>query len=49
VIDPGAAWTVDPAEFLSMGKATPFTAKAVRSRIVLTLKDGVPVYQSPSL
>ena len=46
VIDPEAAWTVDPADFLSLGKATPFAGKAVRSRIVLTLKDGQPVYQA---
>ena len=46
VIDPDAAWTVDPAEFLSLGKATPFAGKAVRSRIVLTLKDGVPVWKA---
>ena len=46
VIDPDAAWTVDPADFLSLGRATPFAGKRVRSRIVLTLKDGVPVYQA---
>ena len=46
VIDPEAAWTVDPAEFLSMGRATPFAGKAVRSRIVLTLKDGEPVWKA---
>ena len=45
VIDPEAAWTVDPADFLSLGRATPFAGKLVRSRIVLTLKDGKPVYQ----
>ena len=46
VIDPEAAWTVDPADFLSLGKATPFAGKAVRSRIILTLKDGRPVYRA---
>jgi len=46
VIDPDAAWTVDPADFLSLGKATPFAGQAVRSRIVLTLKDGEPVWQA---
>ncbi|MCR4824355.1 MAG: dihydroorotase [Bacteroidales bacterium] len=44
VIDPEASWTVDPADFLSLGKATPFAGAAVRSRILLTLKDGIPVY-----
>ncbi len=47
VIDPDAAWTVDPADFLSLGKATPFAGKAVRSRIILTLKDGKPVWALP--
>jgi len=45
VIDPDAAWTVDPADFLSLGKATPFAGKAVRSRIILTLKNGKPVWR----
>ena len=45
VIDPETAWTVDPADFLSLGRATPFAGKLVRSCIVLTLKDGKPVYQ----
>jgi len=44
VIDPEASWTIDPADFLSLGKATPFAGAAVRSRILLTLKDGIPVY-----
>ena len=46
VIDPDAQWTVDPAEFLSQGRATPFAGMRVRSRIVLTLKDGVPVWKA---
>ena len=46
VIDPDAAWTVDPADFLSLGRATPFAGKPVRSRIVLTLKDGEPVWKA---
>ena len=45
VIDPEAAWTVDPSEFRSKGRATPFAGKAVHSRVILTLKDGEPVYQ----
>ena len=44
VIDPQADWTVDPADFLSLGRATPFAGKRVRSRIILTLKDGKPVW-----
>ena len=45
VIDPEADWMVDPSEFLSKGRATPFAGKRVRGRIVLTLKDGEPVWQ----
>jgi dihydroorotase len=45
VIDPDAEWTVDPEGFLSKGRATPFAGMRVRSRIILTLKDGEPVYQ----
>ena len=44
VIDPEAAWTVDSSRFLSLGHATPFDGKPVRGRIVLTLKDGQPVW-----
>ncbi len=44
VIDPQADRAVDPADFLSLGRATPFAGKRVRSRIVLTLKDGKPVW-----
>ena len=44
VIDPEAAWTVDSTRFLSLGHATPFDGKPVRGRIVLTLKDGQPVW-----
>ena len=40
VIDPAALWTVNPEEFLSLGRATPFAGESLRSRIVLTLKEG---------
>ena len=46
VIDPDAAWTIDPAEFISKGRSTPFAGKPVRGRIVLTLKDGQPVWKA---
>ena len=46
VIDPDAAWTVDPAEFLSLGRSTPFAGKPVRGRIVTTIKDGQTVYHA---
>ena len=38
-------YTVDPQEFLSMGKATPFTGSEVYGRCVLTVCDGKIVWQ----
>ena len=38
-------YTVDPAEFLSCGRATPFEGKQLFGRCVLTVCDGRPVYQ----
>ena len=38
--------TVDPAEFLSMGKATPFTGWKVNGKCVATVCDGKLVYNS---
>ena len=37
--------TVDPAEFLSMGKATPFTGWKLNGECVLTVCDGKIVYR----
>ena len=38
-------YTVDPAAFLSMGKATPFTGSQVYGRCILTVCDGKIVWQ----
>jgi len=38
-------FTVDPAEFLSMGKATPFTGWKLNGECVLTVCDGTVVYR----
>ena len=38
-------YTVDPSEFLSCGRATPFEGKTLFGRCVLTVCDGRPVYQ----
>ena len=40
------AFTVDPAEFLSMGKAQPFTGMELYGRCVLTVHDGREVWKS---
>ena len=45
VWDLDAAYTVDPAEFLSMGKATPFENWPVNGRCIATVRDGKVVYQ----
>lgn len=37
-------FTVDPAEFISMGKATPFTGKTLTGRCIATFRDGKLVY-----
>lgn len=44
--DLNAAYTVDPAEFLSMGKATPFTGMELYGRCLLTVCNGKIVWQA---
>ena len=44
VWDLDAEYTVDPADFLSMGKATPFTGTKVFGKCVMTVCDGKIVY-----
>ena len=43
------AWeyTVDPAEFLSMGKATPFAGRKVFGRCLRTIRGGRTVWEEP--
>ena len=40
------AYTIDPAEFVSMGKASPFTGWKVNGRCMATVCDGKVVYQA---
>ena len=44
VFDLGEEYTVDPAEFLSMGKATPFAGMKASGRCRLTVSDGRVAY-----
>ena len=44
--DLDAQYTVDPEEFLSMGKASPFTGWKVNGRCMATVCDGKIVYNS---
>ena len=46
VWDLNAEYTVDPQEFLSMGKATPFQGWKVNGKCMLTVCDGKIVYQA---
>ena len=45
VWDLGEEYTVDPAEFLSLGKATPFEGWKVNGRCLATVCDGKVVYK----
>jgi dihydroorotase len=40
VIDPGAAWTVDPSAFLSRSRNTPFAGHRVRGRVTDVIVGG---------
>ncbi|MBQ6402278.1 MAG: dihydroorotase [Oscillospiraceae bacterium] len=44
VFDPNEEWTIDPREFASMGKATPFVGWKVSGRVKLTICDGEIVF-----
>ena len=44
--DLDAEYTIDPKDFLSMGKATPFQGWKVRGKCLLTVCDGKIVYQA---
>ena len=46
VWDLNEEYTVDPAEFLSLGKATPFEGWKVNGRCLLTVCDGNVVYKA---
>ncbi len=46
VFDPNEAWTIDPEEFASMGRATPFAGWKVSGRVKMTICNGEIVYQS---
>ena len=49
VFELGDGYTVDPDEFLSMGRATPFAGMSVRARCLLTLHGGKAVYADAKL
>ena len=45
VWDPGAEYEIDPGEFLSKGRATPFEGRKVSGRCMLTVREGQEVYR----
>ena len=49
VFDLSASYPIDPADFLSQGKATPFTGWPVQARCLLTVCDGRLVWQDGDL
>jgi len=40
MVDPDAAWVVDPAQFVSKGKHSPFAGWTVRGRVVKVIRRG---------
>jgi len=49
LIDPERLWTVDPRNFLSKGRNTPFAGRKVKGKVVLTVAHGVVVYRDERL
>jgi len=45
VFDPEREWTVDPVEFRSKGRNTPYAGRTLRGRAVYTVVDGRVVYR----
>ena len=45
LIDPGAEWTIDSADFVSKGRNTPFDGEKVVGRVVRTLVGGETVWR----
>jgi len=45
LIDPHQEWVIDPADFRSLGRNTPFAGRRVRGRVVRTLVGGRTVFQ----
>ncbi|HIY22049.1 MAG TPA: dihydroorotase [Candidatus Flavonifractor merdigallinarum] len=48
IFDPDEEWTVDPEEFASKGRNTPFAGMKLKGRVKYTIVDGRIVYQDRS-
>ena len=44
IVDPDYEYTIDPGEFLSKGRATPFEGDTVRGRVNMTIHNGKCVF-----
>ena len=40
IFDPDREWVIDPEEFFSKGKNTPFAGKTVYGKVTATIVDG---------
>ena len=40
IVDPKAKWVVNPEEFISMGKATPFAGKTLTGKVIASIYNG---------
>ena len=49
LVDLESKWRVEPAEFVSMGKATPFEGLELQGEVVMTIHDGEIVYSRNGL
>ena len=45
VVDLNEAWTIDPAQFVSKGKNTPFAGREVYGKVRYTIVDGAIRYE----
>jgi dihydroorotase len=46
LVDPRARWTIDVARLQSKSKNTPFSGQPVEGRVLMTLCEGRPVYET---
>lgn len=45
IFDPDEEWTIDPDQFASKGRNTPFGGAVVKGRVKYTIVDGTVIYQ----
>jgi dihydroorotase len=49
LVDPAAAWTVDPSALASKSRNTPFAGRRLPARVVATFLNGRPTVESSAL